>query len=105
MGLDGPELCRRIRVNTVESLAVGAQQEVPYVCAQVASVQVGDELVCVHCATELRHEQDIKLLREWGETVTGWANAMQHRPDLASWLVQLSAMFTESAHAMEGSQQ
>lgn len=100
--MDGPELCRRIRVNTVDSIAIGAPQQVPYVCSQAASVHVGEELVCVHCATELRHEQDIKLLREWGETVTGWATEMQHRPDLASWLAQLAAMFTESAHAMEG---
>lgn len=114
--MEGRELCRRIRVNEVTSLIVG-DQTVPYVCGGIVSVDLerpnGDvEGYCWDCAGEIAAEDDAALLRQWGDTVAGWAGRMQGRADLpgraavciqiANWLITFAAEFENCARLAEG---
>ena len=88
---DGSPLCGRIRVNEgVQSLAVGAPQDVPYTCTNIASVVIDDTLVCLECAGELQCEHDANLMATWSLQAREWAGDMDHRPEIHEWLGQIA---------------
>jgi hypothetical protein len=88
------DLCQRVRVNKMESIAVGAQT-VPYVCNRPVTVVVADQdgtehPLCDECGPEVTAEADTARCRQWSETVHGWAQEVAHRPELANWLTQFA---------------
>jgi hypothetical protein len=100
--VEGPELCQRIRTNTVTSIAVGHEQTVQYVCSRPITVIVVDQDerehgLCDECAPVFVAEVDTAQLRGWGHEVTEWARVMGHRPEIAQWLTTFAAGFEECA--------
>jgi hypothetical protein len=83
----GPPTCPRTRVNTVDAPIVGLSgQKVPYVCGQVATVQLENEIVCEDCWQNDLAKEDASRLLEWAHTVAGWSDAMAHRTEIGQWL-------------------
>jgi hypothetical protein len=108
--LDVPELCQRIRTNKVTSIAVGHEQTVQYVCSQPVTTIVVDQHdrehpVCDECAPVVIAQVDAAQLRGWGNEVAEWAGVMQHRPEIAQWLITFAAGFEECAKLAGGEQQ
>lgn len=99
---DGSPLCGRIKVNEVESIAVGAQQ-VTYQCPNIASVVVDDTLVCIPCAGELTNEHDANLMASWSLTVHQWAEEMTHRPEINHWINQIADSLQRASGAIRES--
>jgi hypothetical protein len=103
---DGSPLCGRIRVNEgVESLGIGAPQDVPFPCPRVATVVVDDTLVCQECAKELQAELDANQISTWSLQVRQWADSMGHRPEIQHWVEQVAESFNHTANAVRESGQ
>jgi hypothetical protein len=91
-----------MRVNKMESIAVGPQQ-VPYVCNQLVTTEVVDkdgdpQRVCDGCAPEVLGEADVARLRGWARTVTGWAWEIPHQPEMVTWLLGMADQLTNAAN-------
>lgn len=101
----GTPLCGRIRVNEVESIAVGAQT-VPYVCPDPATVAVVDEhdeqqLACPHCAGKIADAADAAQLRLCGDRMVDLATGMARHPEVAQWLATCAGEIHKLAQELQ----
>jgi len=84
----------------VQSLAVGAPQDVPYTCPGVATVVFEDKLVCGECAVELQAAKDADRMAGWALEVRQWAGELGHRHEVNQWLGQIADGFDRTSQAI-----